>query len=71
MTTLTQQQLDDLPRGTVVRATDLAGRTVAAVKIGDAQTDGAHTWSLTGPTVVRSFVLSQHDAVALVESPDS
>ena len=66
--TLTRQNLDDLPRGTIVRATNLRGLPVAAVKIGDHQTTGGHTWSLTGPTIVESFQLAQRDAVLLTEA---
>ncbi|WP_194522360.1 hypothetical protein [Cellulosimicrobium sp. JZ28] len=66
--TLTRQNLDELPRGTIVRATDLRGLPVAAVKIGDHQTTGAHTWSITGPTIVESFQLAQRDAVLLTEA---
>ncbi|MEV8029238.1 hypothetical protein [Cellulosimicrobium funkei] len=68
MSTLTRQQLDDLPRGSIVRATDRRGLPIAAVKVGDAQTSGAHTWSITGPTLVGSFELAQADAVELVEN---
>ncbi|MBE9924444.1 hypothetical protein G8C93_00870 [Cellulosimicrobium cellulans] len=69
--TLTRQNLDNLPRGTIVRATDLRGLPIAAVKIGDHQTTGGHTWSLTGPTTVESFPLAQRDAVLLTEAGDT
>jgi len=69
--TLTRQNLDDLPRGSIVRATDRRGLPVAAVKIGDHQTTGGHTWSLTGPALVESFQLAQRDAVLLTEAVDT
>ncbi|PTU56715.1 hypothetical protein DBB34_07965 [Sphaerisporangium cinnabarinum] len=69
--TLTRQNLDDLPRRTIVRATNLRGLPIAAVKIGDHQTTGAHTWSITGPTIVGSFQLSQRGAVLLTDAVET